>query len=414
MNVYLFSKGIRAVCLALGISLTILLGTTVARAAPVNVSLHGAINGSGAAYEESLLNTVGMLKQGDLDTALQLAEQHLIQFPKSQVGHLVRADVLHAMSAEPLQLGPAAAQQSKQLVGLKHQIKNRWLHKQVHLEAAGKLVPVSLVMMGSHKYVLVADLDKGRLYLYQNINGQASLLRDYYLSVGKAGYGKQIEGDNKTPVGVYSIIKHIEGAKLPDLYGKGAFPVNYPNRYDKSLKRTGYGIWLHGTPSDTYARAPWSSEGCFVLSNDDLLDIQQYLDVDARPPVILSDSIEWVDRTELETRRQGYLQVLENWKSDWESLDVEAYLKHYSREKLNFGSADYESWAKRKIAKNKSKSFVQINLDIDSLFIYPGEDDMFIVKFKQHYLSNDSVSESDKEQYWQRDSLGQWKIIYEG
>ncbi|MFT5136790.1 MAG: murein L,D-transpeptidase YafK, partial [Arenicella sp.] len=176
----------------------------------------------------------------------------------------------------------------------------------------------------------------------------------------------------------------------------------------------GYGIWLHGTPSDTYARAPWSSEGCFVLSNDDLLDIQQYLDVDSRPPVILSDSIEWIDAAELEIRRLGYLQVIENWKSDLESLDIQAYLKHYSPENLNFESADYDSWAKRKISQNKSKSFVQIALDIDSLFIYPGSSDMFIVKFKQHYLSNDFVGEIDTEQYWQRDSLGQWRIIYEG
>ena len=414
MNVYLFSKATKAMGLLLALSFTIVLGASVARAELDKGFVHGAINNRGAGYEASLLNIVNVVKQGALDEALQLTDQHLNEFPKSQVGHLIRADVLNAMSARQPQLGLATAQQSKQIADLKHQIRNRWLHAQVHQPTTAKLVPANLVMMGSHKYVLVADLQFGRVYLYQNSDGQASLVRDYYLSVGKAGFGKQVEGDNKTPVGVYSIIKHIEGAKLPDLYGKGAFPIDYPNRYDKSLKRTGYGIWLHGTPSDTYARAPWSSEGCFVLSNDDLLDIQQYLDVGARPPVILSDSIEWIDAAELEIRRRDYLQVLESWKSDWESLDMEAYLKHYSRERLNFGSVDYESWAKRKINQNKSKSFVQIILDIDSLFIYPGEKDMFIVKFKQHYLSNDFVSEIDKEQYWQRDSLGQWRIIYEG
>lgn len=414
MNLHLFSKSIKIVSLTLALGFTAMLATSLARAESIDGSLSSATNGSGANYEASLLKAVNILKQGDLGTALQLADQHLARFPRSQVGHLVRADILHAMSAEQPQLGPKTAQQSKELVGLKHQIRNRWLHDHVRDQTAGNLVPASLVMMGTQKYVLVADLQFGRLYLYTNINGQASLVKDYYLSVGKAGYGKQIEGDNKTPVGVYSIIKHIEGAKLPDLYGKGAFPVDYPNRYDKFLKRTGYGIWLHGTPSDTYARAPWSSEGCFVLSNDDLLDIQQYLDIDARPPVILSDSVEWINRAELETRRESYLQVIANWKRDWESLDMAAYLKHYSDENLNFGRIDYESWAKRKISKNKSKSFVQIDLDIDSLFLYPGVPDMFIVKFKQLYLSNDFTSESDKEQYWQRDSLGQWKIIYEG
>jgi murein L,D-transpeptidase YafK len=414
MNVYLYSKAIQAMGLLFALSFALLLGASVAIAEPDYGPVHGVINNTGPGYEMSLLSVVRVLKQGDLATALQLTDQHLGEFPKSQVGHLIRADVLNAMSAHQPQLGPAVAQQSKQLIGLKHQIRNRWLHDQVHQATAAKLVPANLVMMGSHKYVLVADLQFGRVYLYQNNNGKARLIRDYYLSVGKAGYGKQVEGDNKTPVGVYSIIKHIKGARLPDLYGKGAFPIDYPNRYDKFLKRTGFGIWLHGTPSDTYARAPWSSEGCFVLSNDDLLDIQQYLDADARPPVILSDSIEWIDAPELEIRRQGYLRVLESWRSDWESLDVDAYLKHYSRDKMNFGRVNYESWAKRKISQNKSKSFIQISLDIESLFIYPGADDMFIVKFKQYYLSNDFVGEKDKELYWQRNSLGQWKIIYEG
>jgi murein L,D-transpeptidase YafK len=414
MNVYLLSKAVKAIGLLLTLSCTILLGASVVRAELDDRPVRLAANSFAAGYEASLLPIIRVFMQGDLDRALQLTDQHLNEFPKSQVGHLIRADVLNAMSVHEPHLDPATAQQSKQLIGLRHQIKNRWLHDQVRQSIAAKLVPANLVMMGQHKYVLVADLQFGRLYLYQNNNGQPSLIKDYYLSVGKAGFGKQVEGDNKTPVGVYSIIKHIEGVKLPDLYGKGAFPIDYPNRYDKSLRRTGYGIWLHGTPSDTYARAPWSSEGCFVLSNDDLLDIQQYLDVDSRPPVILSDSIEWIDAAELEIRRLGYLQVIENWKSDLESLDIQAYLKHYSPENLNFESADYDSWAKRKISQNKSKSFVQIALDIDSLFIYPGSSDMFIVKFKQHYLSNDFVGEIDTEQYWQRDSLGQWRIIYEG
>jgi murein L,D-transpeptidase YafK len=413
MNVDLFSKAVQAIGLLLTLSCTILLGASAARAELDAGPVQLAANSFAVDYEASLLPIIRVFTQGDLGRALLLTDQHLNEFPKSQVGQLIRADVLNAMSAQEPLLDPATAQQSKQLIGLRHQIKSRWLHDQVHQAVAAKLVPANLVMMGKHKYVLVADLQFGRLYLYQNNNGQASLIKDYYLSVGKAGFGKQVEGDNKTPVGVYSIIKHIEGVKLPDLYGKGAFPIDYPNRYDKSLRRTGYGIWLHGTPSDTYARAPWSSEGCFVLSNDDLLDIQQYLDVDSRPPVILSDSIEWIDAAELGIRRRGYLQVIANWKSDLESLDIQAYLTHYSPENLNFGGVDYDSWAKRKISQNKSKSFVQIVLNIDSLFIYPGSSDIFIVKFKQHYLSNNFVGEIDTEQYWQRDSVGQWRIIYE-
>src|SRR3546814_8483534 len=49
--------------------------------------------------------------------------------------------------------------------------------------------------------------------------------------------------------------------KLPDFYGDGAYPLNYPNEWDKHEGRKGYGIWLHGTPSTTYSRPPRASDG---------------------------------------------------------------------------------------------------------------------------------------------------------
>jgi murein L,D-transpeptidase YafK len=365
-------------------------------------------------YEDSLLEVLETVKQQDLNKALVLSEQHLLEYPKSRIIHLVKADILQAISGDVPSFGLYTSLHTEQLSGLHHQVKNRWQHIEKRQSEATDLVPASIVVMGEHKFVLVADLQFGRLYLYANQDGLPVLVSDYYLSVGSAGYGKQVEGDNKTPVGIYSIIRYIEGIKLPDLYGKGAFPVDYPNRYDRALDRTGYGIWLHGTPSDTYARAPWSSEGCFVLSNDDLLDIQQYIDVPARPPVILSDSIEWISLADLKMRRKQYLGVINDWKRDWENLDMGAYLSHYSRDNFNFGSESFASWAKKKIDVNHSKKFVQVDLDVHSLFVYPGEQDMFVVKYRQRYLSDNFAGNSDKELFWQRDADGKWKIIYEG
>jgi hypothetical protein len=39
---------------------------------------------------------------------------------------------------------------------------------------------------------------------------------------------------------------------------------------------------------------------------------------------------------------------------------------------------------------------------------------MFVVKYKQRYLSDNFSSESDKEQLLKLDELGRWRIIYEG
>jgi len=373
------------------------------------------------AYDQELLEIIQLIQKGQLDSALSSVNQHITRYPKSRVAQLLKADVLLAMSSPINDIGASATQpsltaatQQKVLDGLKHQIKNRWSHAGRHAQLTNGQVPSSLVDMGRHRHVMVADLEAGRLFLYANNAGKPVLLRDYYLSVGSAGYGKQVEGDNKTPVGVYSIYKHIDSRELPDLYGDGAFPVDYPNRLDRYRNRTGYGIWLHGTPSDTYARSPWASEGCFVLSNADLQDIAQFVDVNQRTPVILSDSISWISEEALLKQRERYYAVLAKWRTDWESLDNDAYLAHYSNETFNFGEADFDRWAQRKKTTNDKKTFVQLDIDIESLFVYPGEREMFVVKYRQRYLSNNYHAESAKEQYWQKDQTGRWRIVYEG
>lgn len=363
-------------------------------------------------YENQVIDIIELVQQGKLNQALNNTDQHLRQFPKSRIGYLLKADILQAMSS-PLTSVGAGSPDLKNIDGLKKQLLNRWNHRNLVNPSGHDGVPANLIDMGNHTYVIVADMSNGRLYLYKNNNNQPELIRDYYLTVGSQGYGKQVEGDNKTPIGVYSIYRHIPGAELPDLYGKGAYPVNYPNRYDRALKRTGYGIWLHGTPSDTYARSPWASEGCFVLSNNDLLDIEQYIDVKTRTPVILSDSIEWISLAELNKRRQALYATLQQWQQDWESLDTDRYLDHYSKEYFNFGREKIDNWAARKRAVNQGKTFVQVDIKINDLFIYPDQKEMFVVRYTQRYLSNNYSGQTEKEQYWRKDKSGEWKIIYE-
>ncbi len=380
--------------------------------AKLEAELHA--HNANSEYEHSVLNIIDAIKSGKLPHAVELADAHIGIFPKSQVGHLLRADALSGLTGGLSSIASNGALPKDNLQGLLHQLRNRWDHRHQHEGASHLKVPANLLDIGDHPFVVVADMQRGRLYLYKNDQGQARLMRDYYMSVGAAGYGKQVEGDNKTPIGVYSINRYIEGRALPDLYGKGAFPVDYPNRYDRFLNRTGYGIWLHGTPSDTYARSPWASEGCFVLSNDDLLDIGQYLSPEKRTPVILSDSIEWLSQSELAERRASMLAVIERWKQDWESLNTQAYVSHYQAKNFNLGKGDYQAWLRRKANINEAKTFVQVDLDIQSLFAYPGEKDMFIVRYNQRYLSDNFSGESFKEQLWKRDQNGKWRIIYEG
>src|SRR3569833_541295 len=95
------------------------------------------------------------------------------------------------------------------------------------------LLPHAILRLrDDQKHALLVDAAHSRLYVYENRGGQPKYLADYYISQGKLGVNKVKAGDQKTPLGVYYITGHLPGARLPDIYGSGALPINYPNEWD--------------------------------------------------------------------------------------------------------------------------------------------------------------------------------------
>ena len=231
-------------------------------------------------------------------------------------------------------------------------------------------------------------------------------------TIGKNGTGKFVEGDQKTPVGVYFVTGFIAQEALPDLYGDGAFPINYPNAWDQRHGRTGYGIWLHGTPSKTYSRPPKDSNGCVIVSNSDLNLLAPFIQK-GLTPVVISDGINWLTKKEWNKQNQDYETFVETWRQDWESRDVNRYLRHYSKEYSGLGK-DYNSWVEYKRRVNPSKKFIKVNLTNTSMFLYPGEQQLMVVTFVQDYKSDNFKRKFTKRQYWRMEKDGQWRIIYEG
>lgn len=276
------------------------------------------------------------------------------------------------------------------------------------------MLPESLVALPpSTDHVLVADLERNRLYLYEHREGDISLLRGMYLSIGKAGYGKRVEGDNLSPVGIYTITSWIPGKELPDLYGKGAWPVNYPNVLDRKEGRTGYGIWLHGNPSETAGRRPpRSSEGCITLANADLLSLAPFIDLQTTP-VIFADKVRWQTREQRVNEALEVRNILEGWMRSWESLDAEELVSHYSDD-AQIGRLSKNELLRQKRDVNSRKEWLTLKVTDLAAYRYPGTGaERIQVDFLQDYRSSNYQSKSRKRQYWQREADGQWRIILE-
>ena len=360
--------------------------------------------------EPQLARILAEIEQNRLDSALQQTEALLKQYPNFRLAHLIKGDLLLARGKPLATFGNAKNAPEEKLTDLREEAVARLKAYRDRPSDAGYVPRYLLQMQADQKHAIVIDTQKARLYLYQNDNGRPRFVADYYISYGKLGAGKMKEGDKRTPTGVYHVTSSLSTKKLGDFYGSGAFPINYPNEWDKRQGRNGYGIWLHGTPSDTYSRPPKASDGCVVLSNADLNALAKNLQI-GLTPVIISNSIEWLSHDDWQNERTGLNKKIEEWRADWESRDVSRYLKHYST-KFRTKEQTLEQFAQQKRQVNAGKEWVKVKLSNVSMFRDP-KDELVVVTFEQDYQSNNLNNQMRKRQYWIRED-GTWKIVFEG
>lgn len=359
--------------------------------------------------EKRLLDAVDLIQASQFDKAEQQLNTLLVERPDFKLAQLVYADVLMAKTGALPGVGTGIAENEQKAL-LIREIKNRYTA--ANDESIQHKYPAVLARLdANYRHSIVVDLSKSRLYVFDTTGEKPQLVEDYFISMGRGGSGKVNEGDLKTPMGVYFVQSYIAPSQLDDKYGSGAYPINYPNAWDRLNGKTGHGIWLHGTRSGTYNRPPLASEGCVVLPNDDLLKVGSYIDL-KNTPVLIGENIEWLLSEQWSTHQQLVNQIQQQWKEDWESLDVERYLAHYSARFSN-GKKKFSSWAshKRRIAAHKT--FVQVQLSNVSLLMHPNED-LMVATFLQSYNSDNFSSQSWKRQYWNKEADGQWRIVFEG
>ena len=360
--------------------------------------------------DAQLSNIYAALDRDQLDEALKLTDQLIAQHPNFRLAYLVRGDLLLAHAAPLTGIGSVTGGPPERLEELRDEAVLRL--KAYRDRPPANLVPRYLLELPpDQKNAVIIDTRRSRLYVYENVDGHPRFLADYYVTQGKYGADKAKEGDMKTPIGVYHFTKVLLKSELPDFFGAGALPINYPNEWDRLNGRTGHGIWLHGTPADTYARAPKASDGCVVLANQDWKALFRTIQIGVTP-VIISDDVEWLKLDDWNNERASLQHAIESWREDWESRDVNRYLSHYSN-RFASDSEALKQWSERKRHVNESKDWIKIDVRDISMLRYPGKDDLVIVTFEQNYRSNNMSNTAKKQQYWTHEGKN-WKILYEG
>lgn len=363
--------------------------------------------------EIMLIDVYKALAANRLRDAQAKADALVAAYPTFRLGHLVRGDLLLLHTRPIKTFGAAPNAPADKLNNLRDEAIVRL--KSLRERPDPELIPRAILQMrDDQKNVLLVDAKRSRLYVYQRVNGQFKLTSDYYISQGRLGVNKFKEGDQKTPLGVYYITARLPGARLPEFYGPGALPINYPNEWDKANGRSGSGIWLHGTPSDSYSRPPLSSDGCVVLTNPDLKELSASVEI-GNTPVIISEDLKFVSKAHWEADKQAANKMLESWRADLETTNPELLRRHYSRNFKAMRGQNLNNWLDKVQQSNLGARKISVSLRDVTLFRYPDQKDqkeLIVAAFTQEATIGKGKHVTRKRQYWAKEGA-QWKIVSE-
>ena len=285
-------------------------------------------------------------------------------------------------------------------------------------EEALKLYPAPLLSMDnfySH-HILIAEKSTHLLHLYKNNEGQPELVKSYQVITGKKSGDKGIEGDFRTPEGIYNFTAFLTNKQLIEksgaagvIYGAGAFVTDYPNPIDQRMGKSGSGIWLHSTNDETRLEKGLDSRGCVVTANNDLLDVSKYIELYKTPIVIVQDLV-YLNQKTHDTQKSELKKSIENWLVSWRNKDIDGYISHYHPSEFRDPKGNYAQYKAYKKAVFSMAGSPKIDLDNISIL---QTKNYLVITFTQKYTSNTINDTGKKLLYMKQDDSYNWKIVSE-
>lgn len=247
--------------------------------------------------------------------------------------------------------------------------------------------PMQVINLSSDERIatnaLLADKSKRKLTVIdQECLTNGSIKEQYTIDIGKKTGDKKKRDDRRTPEGMYVLLEKKAPPEIPfETYGSMAFTTNYPNFFDKFENKTGSGIWLHSVPD----KVPLTrgSSGCVVLRNNDIKKIESSIKLN-RTFLIIDSQINWISAEQHEKEKKAALAWFENWRSQWEKQDIEAYIQNYSEE---FSAPPYtkKTWYEHKQKLKDRYTYVKVGASDPNIFQTKNQ---YIIQFVQNYESD--------------------------
>jgi len=173
-------------------------------------------------------------------------------------------------------------------------------------DAAADFVP-PIALTPEAPYALVVEKHTQTARLYERDGSGLRLVQTYPCTTGQETGRKRRRDDRRTPDGVYFVTDLLPGDQLPDIYGRLALPLSYPNLWDRREHRGGYGIWLHGSDRLGSPFTPRETRGCVLLRNEDLSELARLVTPEITP-VLIQEDIPYAPAAEWSATAERVLQ----------------------------------------------------------------------------------------------------------
>jgi murein L,D-transpeptidase YafK len=273
-------------------------------------------------------------------------------------------------------------------------------------------VPAWLIRLPeSVSSVFIAEAATSQFHHYEQSNGELELAASYYMSVGKNGWGKERAGDMRSPVGAYLVTEQLDTERMHEKYGITAYVLDYPNAWDLRLSRTGDGIWVHGVDRNGGRRPPRDTDGCIALPNDNLAELSGRFE-DGQTPVLIAEAIEYTTTGARLSLARELESAVEAWAQSVADGDLHTYLSYYDDDFERWGM-DRGEWASFSVQTLGQRPINAVAISDLLLLGYPGEEGLYLSRFRQTLTEGETVKESVQRLYWRRDERGALKIVAE-
>ena len=276
---------------------------------------------------------------------------------------------------------------------------------------AADLLPYVLQLPADVTTVLVAETDTSTLYRYAYSEGRLQLASTSYLSIGENGVGKERAWDRRTPLGLYFVSDRLDTTRRQERYGPMAFPLDYPNAWDRVRARDGDGIWLHGVDPAGGRRPALDTDGCLAVPNDALVVLAKHLQVQ-RTPVIVTRGLQPGGPASIAADRDRLAAALADWERSFRDGDWQTYLGLYA-EDFNYRGLARDAWAAWRVRSATARPLDDFRVDDVTLLADPEEHGLFLARFQQTISDDKGTIRTMKRLYWRLKPDGALEIVAE-